>query len=100
MSGEVIPSYKGLLQSTLFSVLFAILIYLIDSVFHVNYMFIGTRSDVGVLATLWDSIVPKYGRPVYVMVLILIMFAAGNIMYLIYYLFGKLLRGRKQAVEH
>ena len=25
------------------------------------------------------------------------MLAAGNIMYLIYYLFGKLLRGRKQA---
>ena len=95
MSGEVIPTYKGLLQSTVFSVLFAIPIYLIDSVFHVNYMFIGTRSDVGILTALWDNIVPKYGRPVYVLVLILIMFAAGNVMYGIYCLFGKLRRGRK-----
>ena len=58
-------------------------------------MFIGTRSDVGILTALWDNIVPKYGRPVYVLVLILIMFAAGNVMYGIYYLFGKLRRGRK-----
>ena len=69
IEGMVIRKLQGPLSGTLFSVLFAIPIYLIDSVFHVNYMFIGTRSDVGVLATLWDSIVPKYGRPVYVMVL-------------------------------
>ncbi len=99
MDGEVVPNYRGLLLSLLFMALFAVPIYYLDGVFQVNYMFLGMRSDVGVLAAMWDSLVPTYGRAVYALTLSLIMAANCHVFYGVYYLLGKLRRveGKKES---
>ena len=96
VSGEVIPNYKGLWQGVLFMILFSIPLYFLDGAFGVNYMFIGMRSDVGVLAKLWDMVVPQYGRPAFVLVFGLIMALVLHLFYGIYVLLGKL-RARRQG---
>ena len=94
MSREVVPNYKGLWQGALFMFLFSIPIYFLDGAFHVNYMFIGMRSDVGILAKLWDAVVPKYGRPGFYLVFLLIMAVVCHVFYAIYALLGRLNRRR------
>ena len=84
MADEVKPDYKGLWFSFLFILLFAIPVYCLDGQFHVNYMFIGMRSDVGILAAIWDMIVPRYGRVVFSAILWLIMLVFCHILYGIY----------------
>ncbi len=95
MAGELTPNYKGLWQGALFMVLFAVPIYFLDGIFHVNYMFIGMRSDVGILATLWDAVVPQYGRLVYVLVFGAVMLLILHVFYGVYVLL-RILRSRKQ----
>ncbi len=90
MAGEVKPDYKGLWFSFLFLLLFTIPIYCLDGQFHVNYMFIGMRSDVGILAAMWDTIVPRYGRLGFTAVLGLIMLVLCHILYGIYSLVNHL----------
>ena len=90
MSREVRPSYKGLLLSVVFMVIFAIPIYRINGAFGVNYMFIGNRSDVGILAMLWDMLTPSYGRIGYTVALCCILFVVLHLFYLIYLLIEKL----------
>ena len=92
MSSEVVPNYKGLWQGALFMFLFSIPIYFLDGAFHVNYMFIGMRSDVGILAKLWDAIVPNYGRPGFYLVFMLIMAVVCHVFYAVYALLGRLSR--------
>jgi Predicted integral membrane protein len=96
MSGEVVPGYKGVWIGYLFLALFALPIYFVDGVFHVNYMFLGLRSDVGILASIWDSVVPAYGRPGFLLVMAPIMAVVCHIFYLIYLLMRKLPRRRKE----
>ena len=96
MSGEVVPSYKGVWTGYLFLALFALPIYFVDGVFRVNYMFLGLRSDVGILASIWDSVVPAYGRPGFLLVMAPIMAVVCHVFYLIYFLMGKLPRKRKE----
>ncbi len=90
MAGEIVPSYKGVWIGLLFIAVFSVPIYFIDGAFNVNYMFIGTRSDVGILAAMWDAIVPKYGRPVFALVMGLIMIAVAHVLYGIFLLGRKL----------
>ena len=90
MAREVRPNFKGLLLSLGFIALFAIPIYCINGVFGVNYMFIGMRSDVGVLAKLWDMLTPAYGRLGYSLVLFCILVAVELLFYFLYRLIGKL----------
>ena len=94
MDGAVIPDYKGLWGSLLFMALFAVPTYFLDGFFHVNYMFIGTRSDVGILAAMWDAVVHSYGRPAFVLVMAVIMTAVLHIFFGVYSLLGRL---RKKA---
>ena len=91
LCGEIVPDYKGLWQGLGFMALFSVPIYFLDGIFHVNYMFIGTRSDVGILAALWDRIVPAYGRPAFVAVMALIMIVVCHVFYGIYSLLGKVI---------
>ena len=90
MAREVRPSYRGLLLSSVFMILFAVPIYRINGAFGVNYMFIGTRSDVGILAKLWDMLTPSYGRLGYALVLGGILFFVLHVFYLIYRIIEKL----------
>ena len=90
MSCEVRPNYRGLLLSSIFMVLFSIPIYCINGTFGVNYMFIGTRSDVGILAMLWDKLTPDYGRIGFTIALGCILFAVLHLFFLVYRLIGKL----------
>ncbi|MBR5059205.1 MAG: YwaF family protein [Clostridia bacterium] len=98
MSGEVVPDYKGVWIGLLFVTALAVPTYFIDGAFGVNYMFIGTRSDVGILAAMWDAIVPSYGRIVFTLVMGLIMIAVAHILFLVYFLIGKI-RGRKGSTK-
>ncbi|MCR5476301.1 MAG: YwaF family protein [Lachnospiraceae bacterium] len=97
MSGEFRPTYRGLLFSFAFVALFAVPIYLLDGAFRVNYMFIGMRSDVGLLQLFWDKLAVPYGRPVYTLVLGGIFFATIHVLHLIYVLMGKVGTLRKKA---
>ena len=90
MAGEFRPTYKGLLISFAFMAVFAVPVYLINVNFGVNYMFIGMRSDVGILASLWDSVAVPYGRIPFTLLLGAIFFAVINVIHLIYVLLYKL----------
>ena len=96
MDGEIVPDYKGIWLSMLFMALFAVPIYILDGIFQVNYMFIGTRSDVGILAAMWDRIVPVYGRLVYTLAFTLIMVVVTHVFFGMYTLLGKLRRNRTE----
>ena len=69
---------------------FSVPIYHINGAFDVNYMFTGTRSDVGILAKLWDMLTPSYGRIGYTVALCCILFVVLHLFYLIYLLIEKL----------
>ena len=84
MAREIRPDFKGLLLSSVFMSLFAVPIYHINGAFGVNYMFIGTRSDVGILAMLWDKLTSAYGRIGYTLVLACILALVLLIFCLIY----------------
>ncbi len=90
MSGEFRPTYKGLLISFAFMAVFAVPIYLINGKFGVNYMFIGMRSDVGILAAIWDNVAAVYGRLAFTLLLGAIFFAVIHVIHLIYLLICKL----------
>lgn len=98
MSGEVVPNYKGLWQAALFMILFAVPIYILDGAFRVNYMFIGLRSDVSVLATLWDAIVPRYGRLVFTAAFGAVMALILHVFYGLYFLLAKLRHSRAPQI--
>ena len=90
MSREVRPDYRGLLLSSAFMIAFSIPIYHINGAFGVNYMFTGTRSDVGILAKLWDMLTPAYGRIGFTIALGCILFVVLHLFFLIYRLIGRL----------
>ena len=94
MAGEITPDYKGVWLGLLFMALFAVPVYYLDGVFQVNYMFIGTRSDVGILAAMWDRIVPSAGRFGFTLVLTLIMVVVTHVFFGVYSLLGKLRKNR------
>ena len=83
-SGEFRPTYKGLWISFLFMAIFAVPVYLINVRFGVNYMFIGMRSDVGVLASLWDKVAVPYGRLAFTALLAVMFLATIHVLHLIY----------------
>jgi uncharacterized membrane protein YwaF len=97
MSGEVVPNYKGLWQAVVVMFLLYVPVYFLDGAFGVNYMFIGMRSDVGILAALWDKIVPVYGRTAFAVVLAVIMIVVMHVFYGIYFLLGKIRNSRKAS---
>ena len=97
MSGEVVPNYKGLWQAVVVMFLLYVPVYFLDGAFGVNYMFIGMRSDVGILAALWDKIVPVYGRTAFAVVLAVIMIVVMHVFYGIYFLLGKIWNSRKAS---
>ena len=93
MAGEIVPDYKGVWTGLGLMAAFAVPIYFLDGAFNVNYMFIGMRSDVGILAALWDFFVPKFGRAVFALVISAIMIVVAHVFFGIYKL---LLLGRKK----
>jgi uncharacterized membrane protein YwaF len=88
MAGEFQPTYRGLLISFGFVAVFAVPVYIINVNFGVNYMFIGMRSDVGVLALLWDKVAVGYGRLAFTGLIGLLFFVTANILHLFYKLIG------------
>ena len=97
MAGEFHPTYKGLLISFAFMAVFAIPVYIINVKFNVNYMFIGMRSDVGFLASMWDNIAEKYGRPVFTLVLGAMFFAVTHVIHLLYVLIDRVCLKKKKG---
>ena len=95
MSGEVVPDYRGLWQGFLFMAVFAVPIYFLDGAFQVNYMYIGNRTDVSVLARLWDIVVPDYGRPGFAAALAIVMLIVVHVFYVLYRLTGRKRRGKR-----
>ncbi len=89
MGGEAVPNYRGLWLACLFMLLFSVPVYILDGAFQVNYMFIGMRSDVGILAAMWDAIVPGYGRLCYAFVLELIILLVCHVFYAVYLLLNR-----------
>ena len=89
MSGEVIPRYKGLWIAYAGCAVMAFIIYHLNGAFGVNYMFSGMRSDVGVLALLWDLTVPRFGRAGYTVILNVIMIVFMHIFALVYFLIDR-----------
>ena len=89
MSREIVPTYRGLWQGFLFMALFTVPIYFVDGAFHVNYMYLGNRSNVGILAFLWDRTVPNYGRPGFVLTLGVIILIVLHVFYGVYFLLRK-----------
>ena len=94
MNGEIVPHYKGVWLGASFIFLFGLPLYFLNGAFDVNYLFIGTRSDVGVLAAIWDAIIPKYGRPAFTMVMWVVMVAVDHAFYGIYSLIALIRRHR------
>ncbi len=92
MEGTVVPDYKGLWLGWFFMAACAVPIYFVDGAFGVNYMFIGMRSDVGILAAIWDAVVPQYGRAAFALVMAVIMLIADHLFYGLYALPGILRR--------
>ncbi len=87
-SGEFRPSYGGLWISFLFMAVFAVPIYLINVRFGVNYMFIGMRSDVGLLASLWDKVAEPYGRLAFTILLAAMFLVTIHVLHILYLLIG------------
>ena len=84
MSGEIAPNYAGLWLSFLFVMTFSVPIYFLNNAFHTNYMYIVNRTDVPVLSTLWDKIVLKKGKPVFMALILAIMLIVMHFCYGIY----------------
>ncbi|MBQ8095191.1 MAG: YwaF family protein [Clostridia bacterium] len=84
MAGEIHPKYQDMWLGYALIILVGLPVYAINGAFNVNYMFLGFRSDVGILATLWDMVTPVLGRPGYAAALALIMLIVVHLFYLIY----------------
>ena len=95
MSGEFRPTYSGLLISFAFMAVFAVPIYMINVRFGVNYMFIGMRSDVGVLAYLWDNVAMVHGRLAFTLLLGVMFFGVLQVLHVIYLLIDKMSKTRR-----
>ncbi len=90
MAGEFRPTYSGLLISFAFMAVFAVPIYQINVHFGVNYMFIGMRSDVGVLASLWDNVAAVHGRLAFTLLLGTMFFGVLQVLHVIYLIIDRL----------
>ena len=92
MADEVVPTYRGLWASSVFLALMCIPIYFINMRFGVNYMFIGARSDVGILAAVYDLVSPRFGSFGMLLVMTPVIISIFHIFYGIYRLIDLLKR--------
>ena len=99
MADQFRPRYSGLWLSFAFVGIFSIPVYRLNGIFHVNYMFIGMRSDVGILASLWDNIAVPRGRFVFTCVMAAIYLAVIHVFHVIYLIVAKVKQKHLQK-EH
>jgi len=100
LSGEIVPTYKGLWKTALALIIIAVPVYLVDMLLGQNYMFIYKVQENSPLVMIWSIFGTRFGQAGYLAGYALLALIVFHVLYLVYGLLGFRNPDRRIKAKH